>query len=254
MTTLDRRPTDDTLLFLMVEPENQPSKTTVLVVFRQRSVANWIGECLREAGYVVAVGEGYDDALRALQFIEPGAAIVNVSKAEGDFEEFLTWLDHGQGADSIPIVLVVPSKSQATLESIGARRRSRTAYLWRPLKCRDLQHIMLDLLRTDRRSMETGSGGQLVLDPQLRVLQGRAGSTILTPDEYRLATYLMSQEKRMVSVEEALTRVLGFYQGNGNPSLVWAHVRSLRQKIRIVTGGSDLIRIVGKRGFTYLGR
>lgn len=58
----------------------------------------------------------------------------------------------------------------------------------------------------------------------------------------------------MIGVEEVLTHVFGVYRGNGNPSLVWAHVRSLRQKIRIVTGGSDLIRAVGRRGFVYLGR
>jgi DNA-binding response OmpR family regulator len=113
---------------------------------------------------------------------------------------------------------------------------------------------MLDLVRSDRRSIEPGSGRELVLDSRLRVLQGLAGSTILTPTEYRLAKYLTSQGKRIIGVEEALTHVLGFYRGNGNPSLVWAHLRSLRQKIRIVTGGSDLIRIVEKRGFTYLGR
>ena len=254
MTTLDRRPSDDTLVCLMVEPENQPSKKTVLVVFRHRSTGDWIGECLRQAGYVAAVTGGYDDALRTLHFIKPDVAIVSASKVEGDVEEFLTWLDGGLVADDIPIVLVVPTKSQAALAGIGARRRSRTAYLSRPLKCRDLQDIMLDLLRTHRRSVEPDSRSQLVLDRRLPVVQGRAGSTILTPDEYRLLRYLMSQGKRMVSVEEALTRVFGLYRGNGNPSLVWAHVRSLRQKIRIVTGGSDLMRTAGKRGFAYLGR
>jgi DNA-binding response OmpR family regulator len=251
---LDRRPSDDTLAFLMVEPENQSSKATVLVVFRQRSVANWIGECLREAGYVVAVAEGYDDALRALHFIDPGAAIVNASKVEGDVEEFLTWFDQGPRGSGIPTVLLTPIKSRATLAGIGARRRSRTAYLSWPLKCKDLQHIMLDLLRTDRRSMEPRFGSQLVLDPRLRILRGRAGTTILTPAECRLAKYLMSRAAKMIAIEEVLTRVLGLYPGNGNPSLGWGHLRSLRQKIKIVTGGSDLIRIVGKRGFTYLGR
>jgi DNA-binding response OmpR family regulator len=238
----------------MVEPENQPSKATVLVVFRQRSVRDWIGECLREAGYVVAVAGGYDDGLRTLHFIEPDAAVVSASKVEGDVEEFLAWFDHGQRAGGIPLVLVVPTKSQAALARMGARRRSRTAYLSWPLKCGDLQGIMLDLLRTDRRSVDPSSASELVLDRRRRVMRGRAGSTILTPDEYRLVRYLMSQGKRMVSVEEALTRVFGFYPGNGNPSLVWAHLRSLRQKIRIVTGGSDLIRAVGRRGFVYLGR
>jgi hypothetical protein len=49
MTRVDGGSCDDALPLLMVEPENQPFKTTVLVVFRQRLVANWIGECLREA-------------------------------------------------------------------------------------------------------------------------------------------------------------------------------------------------------------
>ena len=254
MTTLDRRPSDDTLAFLMVEPENQPSKTTVLVVFRQRSVANWIGECLREAGYIVAVAEGYDDALRTVHFIEPDMAVVSASKVEGDIEEFLTWLDHHLCAGGIPTVLVVPTKSQAALAGIGARRRSRMAYLSWPLKCRDLQDIMLDLLQTDRQGMEPVSKRQLVLEPRLRILRGRAGTTILTPAECRLAKYLMSRGATMIGVEEALTHVFGLYRGNGNPSLVWAHVKSLREKIRIVTGGSDLIRAVGRRGFVYLGR
>jgi len=254
MTTLDGHPSDDALPSLMIEPENQPFKTTVLVVFRQRSVRNWIGECLREAGYMVAVAEGYDDALRTLHFIEPDTVIVSASKVEGDIEEFLNWLDHGQRAGGIPTVLVVPTKSQAALADIAARRRSRMAYLSWPLKCRDLQHIMLDLLQAGRQGMEPVSKRQLALDPRLRILRGRVGTTILTPAECRLAKYLMSRGGRMIGVEEVLTHVFGVYRGNGNPSLVWAHLRSLRQKIRIVTGGSDLIRVVGRRGFVYLGR
>jgi DNA-binding response OmpR family regulator len=253
-TTLDTRPSDGTLVYLMVEPENQPSKTTVLVVFRQRSVANWIGECLREVGYVVAVAEGYDDALRALHFIEPDAAIVNASKVEGDVEQFLTWFQSHMHAGSVPTVLVAPTRSQAALAHFGARKRSRMAYLSWPLKCRDLQHIMLDLLHTGRRRMGPVSDRRLVLDPRLRILRGRAGATILTPAECCLAEYLMSRAAKIIAVEEVLTHVFGLYPGNGNPSFVWAHLRSLRRKIRIVTGGTDLIRTVGKRGFTYLGR
>jgi DNA-binding response OmpR family regulator len=254
MTTLEGHPSDDALSQLMVELENQPPKTTILVVFRQRSVANWVRECLKEAGYVVAVAEGYDDALRVLHFIEPDAAIVNASKVEGDCAEFLTWLDRGLPTGAIPLVLVVPTKSEAALADLAASRRSRTAYLSWPLKCRDLQHIMLDLLQAERQGMERASKRQLSLDPRLRILRGRAGTTVLTPAECRVVKYLMSRGGRMIGVDEALTDVFGVYLGNGNPSLVWAHVRSLRKKIRIVTGGSDLIRTVGRRGFVYLGR
>jgi DNA-binding response OmpR family regulator len=63
----------------------------------------------------------------------------------------------------------------------------------------------------------------------------------------------MSQGGRPIVVADLLTQVLGLYQNDGNPALVRWHVASLRQKIRITTGGSDLIRVVGRRGFVYLG-
>jgi DNA-binding response OmpR family regulator len=253
-TTLDERPSRESLLPLMAEPENQPPETTVLVVFRQRSVANWIVECLREAGWLVAVAEGYDDAVRTLCVIEPDAAIVSTSKMEGDIGEFLTWLERDRRARGIPTVLVAPAKSQAVLADMAACRRSRRAYLSWPLKCSDLQLIMQDLLGTDRQGVEPVASKHVVLDPRLRILRGWAGTTILTPAECRLAEYLMSQGGRPTALEDLLTRVFGFYRGNGNPALVRAHVASVRQKIKIVTGGSDLIGVVGRRGFVYLGK
>ena len=186
----------------MVEPSNQPSTTTVLVVLQQRSVANWIADCLREAGYVVAVAKGYDDALRTLSIIEPDAAIVSASKIEGDTDEFLAWLDRDPRARNIPTILVAPTRSQAAVVDIAARRGPRVGYLSWPLRCMDLQLIMKDLLRIDRLPTKPVARGQLVVDSQLRVLRGRAGTTVLTPAQCRLAEYLISQRGRPVAVEE----------------------------------------------------
>lgn len=202
---------------------------------------------------MVAVAEGYDDARRILHVIAPDAAIISATKVEGRVEEFLTWLDGDSGAGGIPTLLVAPSKSQAILADIAAGRRSRRGYLSWPLKCGDLQLIMQDLLRTDTPRMEPVSSGQVVLDPRLRLMQGQAGTTVLTPAEFRLAEYLMIRGGRVVDVEEVLTRVFGLYSGHANPAFVRAHARSLREKVRIVTGGSESIRAVGRRGFVYLG-
>ena len=243
----------------MVDPSNRLPTATVLVVFQQRAVANWIadcriGDCLREAGYVVAVAEGYDDALSALCIIEPDAVVVSATKLDGDTEAFLGRLERDPHAIGIPTVLVSPTKSQAALAHIAARRNPRVGYLSWPLKCRDLRLIVQDLLRTARQAVKPMAGRHPVLDPQLRVLRGRAGTTILTPGEYRLADYLISQRGRPVALRDVLTRVFGFYPGIGNPDLVRAHVASLRQKIKIVTGGSDLIRPAGKGKIVYLAR
>jgi len=237
----------------MMQAAHQPPATTVLVIFREQSVANWIGDCIREAGYVVAVANGYDDALRTSCTIEPDAAIVAASKMERDIEEFLAWLESDRRGRDIPTVFVAPVRSQGALVDIAARSRSRRAYLSWPLKCSDLQLVMQDLLRTDRQGMEPVASTQLILDPRLRLLRGWAGTTVLTTVECRLAEYLMSQEGRPIVVADLLTQVFGLYQNDGNPALVRWHVASLRQKIRIATGGSDLIRAVGRRGFVYLG-
>jgi DNA-binding response OmpR family regulator len=237
----------------MAKPENQSSSTTVLVVFRRRSVANLIAECLKDAGYVAAVAEGYDDALRTVAVIQPDAAVVSASEVEGNPAEFLTQLDCMPASRGIPTVLVAPTKIQAMLADVAAHRHSRRGYLSWPLKCADLQLIIQALLHTDEQRPEPVSSKELVLDPRLRILRGRAGTTILTPAECRLAEYLMSQGGRPIALEDLLTRVFGFYRGNGNPALVRAHVASVRQKIKIVTGGRDLIRLVGRRGFVYLG-
>ena len=238
----------------MVDPSDQLPTTTILVVFQQRAVANWIGDCLREDGYVVAVAKGYDDALRTLCIIEPDAAVVSASKLDGDTEAFLGWLDRDPRARGIPTILVAPSKSQAVLADIAAHRSPRNGYLSWPLKCRDLRLVMQDLLRSDRQVTEPISGRRLVLDRQLRVLRGRAGTTFLTPAECRLAEHLISQRGRPVAVDDLLTCVFGLYPGNGNPALVRAHLASLRQKMMIITGGGELIRAVGKNKWLYLGR
>jgi len=243
----------------MVDPSNLLPTIRVLVVFQQRAVADWvggrlrIGNCLSEAGYVVAVAEGYDDALSALCIIEPDAMVVSATRVDGDTEQFLGRLESDPHAIGIPIVLVSPTKSQAALAHIAARKNPRVGYLSGPLKCRDLRLIMQDLLQTGTQTIGPIPNRYVVLDPQLRVLRGRSGATIVTPGEYRLADYLISQRGQPVALREVQARLFSFQPEDGNLGLTRAHVASLRQKIKIVTGGSDLIRPAGNGGIVYLG-
>ena len=235
----------------MVAPSNQPFTTAVLVVFQQRAVASWIGDCLRKAGHEVATARGYDDALSTLCIAEPDAVVVSANKLDGDTEAFIGSLDGDRHASGIPTIVVVPTKSQAVLADIAARKRSPGGYLSWPLNCRDLQLIIEDLLVTDGDIPEPAAGGHLVLDPPSRILRGRAGTTILGAAECRLAEYLISEGRRSIPVEDLLPHVFDFWPGDADPALVRVHAASLRQKIRIVTGGRNLIRVLGNIGIVY---
>jgi DNA-binding response OmpR family regulator len=243
----------------MANASNRLPTATVLVVLQKRAVAKWltdrlwIGECLREAGYVVAVAKSYDDALSALCLIEPDAVVISATKLDGDTEQFVGRLESDPHAIRMPIVLVSPTKSQTPLAHIAARKNPRVGYLSWPVKCRDLRLIMQDLLQAGTQSIEPIPDRYVVLDPRFRVLRGRSGATIVTPGEYRVADYLISQRGRPVALREVQDRVFSIYPGDGDLGLIRAHVASLRQKIKIVTGGSDLIRPAGKGGIVYLG-
>ena len=243
----------------MVDPSNLLPATGVLVVLQQRAAANWladrlwIGDCLREAGYVVAVAMGYDDALSALCIVEPDAVVVSVTRLDGDTEAFIRHLEADPHAIGISIALVSSTKRQAVLVRIAARKNPRIGYLSWPVKCRDLRLIMQDLLQRGTQPAKPIPGESVLLDPQLRVLRGQGGTTIVTPGEYRLADYLISQRGRPVALGEVQARVFSSHPGDGNLALIRAHVASLRQKIKIVTGGNDLIRPAGKGGIVYLG-
>jgi DNA-binding response OmpR family regulator len=243
----------------MVDPSNLLPTARVLIVLQQRAVANWltdrlwIEECLKEAGYVVTVAKGYDDALSALCLTEPDAVVVSVTKLDGDTEEFLERLESDPHAIRMPIVLVSPTKSQTPLAHIASHKNPRVGYLSWPLKCRDLRLIMQDLLQMGTQTIEPIPSRYVVLDPRLRVLRGRSGATIVTPGEYRVADYLIGQRGRPVAFREVQDRLFSFYPGDGDLGLIRSHVASLRLKIKIVTGGSDLIRPAGKGRIVYLG-
>jgi len=229
---------------------NHPPTATVLAVCRQQSMANWIGECLREAGYVVAPARGYEEALRTLYAIQPDAVIVSGGEVEGDIEQ-LRWLDSDPRIGSIPILLVAASSGQAALADIAGRKRFRGGFLPWPSTRADLQLIVKSLLNTDKQTRELVAGERLVLDHPSRILRGRAGITILTAVEYRLAHYLMSQGRRSIPMQDLVAHVFDFYTNGKSLDFVLTHVASLRQKIKIVTGGSDLIRVLGKDGIVY---
>ena len=242
----------------MLYPSNPGLATTVLVVSQRRAVANWnaqclsIGDCLKDAGHTVAVAKGYDDALAAIRITQPDAVVVSTTKLDGDTEAFFGELDSDPYANGIPTILVASTKSQVGLAHIAARKNPRTGYLSWPLKCRELRLIVRDLLQaeTPERPMP---GRCVTLDPRFPVLRGRSGVITVNTGEYRLADHLMSQRGRPIALRELLARLFSFPSGEGTPSVVRAHVAGLRRKIRIVTGGNDLIRPAGKDTIVYLG-
>ena len=52
--------------------------------------------------------------------------------------------------------------------------------------------------------------------------------------------------------EHHYIKVWEFFPGTGSSELVRSHVRNLRNKLRTVTGGADLVQTVPRRGYRLL--
>ena len=91
--------------------------------------------------------------------------------------------------------------------------------------------------------------GDISLDRSSHELRGDGVSVQLTPTEFRLVQYLAQRRGTIISTEELLEKVWEFFPGTGSSELVRSHVRNLRGKLRIATGGAELVQTVPRRGY-----
>jgi DNA-binding response OmpR family regulator len=91
--------------------------------------------------------------------------------------------------------------------------------------------------------------GDITLDRSSHELRGDGVSVQLTPTEFRLVQYLAHRRGTIIPTEELLEKVWEFFPGTGSSELVRSHVRNLRSKLRIATGGAELVQTVPRRGY-----
>jgi DNA-binding winged helix-turn-helix (wHTH) protein len=64
--------------------------------------------------------------------------------------------------------------------------------------------------------------------------------------------YLIQRRGSIVSAEELLEKVWEFFPGTGSSELIRSHIRNLRSKLRIATGGAELLQTVPRRGYRLI--
>ena len=94
--------------------------------------------------------------------------------------------------------------------------------------------------------------GDVTLDRSTHELRGEGVTVQLTPTEFRLMSYLAQRRGVIVSAEELLEKVWEFFPGTGSSELVRSHVRNLRSKLRVATGGGELVQTVPRRGYRLI--
>lgn len=221
--------------------------SSVLIVSRDASTEAVAERALASGGHEVIAAAGCDAAIRSLFNVSVDAIVLDGGLGEDETAEFFSWLQSANGI--YPMVFLAPAGTRWLASSLPLDP-DRDEIVAKPCQAGDIRRAVEKVLDVaDRTRPEVLAVGDITLDSNSHELRGNGTSVQLTPTEFRLMHYLVQRRGSIVSSEELLEKVWEFFPGTGSSELVRSHVRNLRSKLRLATGGADLVQTVPRRGY-----
>jgi len=201
--------------------------TTILVIDDDESLRDTIGLMLEQEGYrplLEADGKaGYERALSA----KPDLILVDLRLPGMSGVEISKQLRAGNVNTPIIVLSAVGEEvDKVLLLEIGA-----DDYVVKPFGARELlARIRAVLRRTSPDARKVAQFGDVAIDFVRRVVTRGGDALKMTPAEYNLLTYFLSNPDRALTRDMILNSVWG-YESFPNTRTVDAHVVKLRQKL-----------------------
>lgn len=208
-----------------------------------------------QGNQVVVAGNG-SEGLRLVSDLAVDLIIVgNLSDMPCD--EFCRWLRATPEREKIPVLFIVPRSTIKVQGMLPAGCRDNLdGVIARPFQLGDLAVAVQRLLAAreshDERKKNLLQMGGLTLDLETQEVVADGSSIALTPIEFRLLRYLMEKAGSVVSKDELLENVWGFYPGTGSAEVVRTHIRNLRAKLASVHGQEEFIQTLPWRGYRII--
>ena len=220
--------------------------TCILLITRDRSTEVLAERALIAGGHDVIAVNSPDAALRSLLNVRVDAAVLDTGVGEETMGEFCSWLRSAEA--NCPVVF---------LASPGARwlgalpmEPERDEIVVKPCDGKEIRQAVEKTLNSAHQASPAALMiGDITLDRSSHELRGEGVAVQLTPTEFRLVQYLAQRRGAIISTEELLEKVWEFFPGTGSSELVRSHVRNLRGKLRLATGGAELVQTVPRRGY-----
>jgi two-component system OmpR family response regulator len=238
----------------MANAERTPATPSahLLVVDDEPTVRELLSAALRYAGFEVASAATGQEALASALREPPDLVLLDVMLPDMDGFEVIRRLREQPAAPPGPRRAQIPvlflTARDATQDKVNGLLLGGDDYVTKPFELPELiARIRAVLRRTVGDPNATLLVGDLELDPEGHQVL-RAGTPVrLSPTEFRLLHYLMSNAGRTVSKAQILGHVWE-YDFGGDASIVDTYISYLRRKID--TGAPRLIQTV--RGIGYV--
>lgn len=202
----------------------------VLVVDDEPIVREVLARYLERAGFAVQTAEDGEDALRAYDAARPDLVVLDLMMPRVDGLEVFARIRERSGTP----VIMLTAKGEP-MERIAGLEIGADDYVAKPFSPREVTARVRAVLR---RANVAGAGrngepivrGNLEVDPWRRTALLRGEEVSLTPKEFDLLHFFVSNPGVVTSRVELLEELWDF-AFDGDPSTVTVHIRRLREKI-----------------------
>lgn len=232
-----------------------PEGVNLMVVDDEPTVRELLCAALRHAGFTVTAAGTGQEALQGARTVSPDLVLLDVMLPDMDGFEVIRRLRErcdpvaANRPGHIPVVFL--TARDTTRDKIDGLQLGGDDYVTKPF---DLQELIARIHAVLRRTSGDPTAllrvADLELDPE-GVQTTRAGEPIrLSPTEFRLLRYLMTNAGRTVSKAQILQRVWD-YDFSGDTGIVDTYISYLRRKLD--NGGPKLIHTVHGIGYVLRG-
>jgi two-component system, OmpR family, response regulator len=231
-----------------VRPNSEPAvrATRVLVVDDEPNICALLSATLRLTDFEVRTAAGGHDALIVAEEFEPDLVVLDVMLPDLDGFQVARRL-----RASRPVPVLFLTARDAVEDRISGLTVGADDYVTKPFSLEEVVLRIRAILRRSRSEVDSGdsatlSYADLEMDEDAHEVR-RGGKLIdLSPTEFNLLRYLMTNSGRVVSKAQILDRVWS-YDFGGDGRIVESYVYYLRRKID--KHGPPLIHTV--RGVGY---
>jgi DNA-binding response OmpR family regulator len=209
--------------------------TSVLIVEDDDRTAAFLSENLTADGFRCATASGAGEGLRAIEVRRPDLVLLDLMLDDGSG---LTLLDRVRASDGIAsrldpeLPVIVLTGRSGEVDRVRGFERGADDYVVKPFSYSELLARVRAVMRRARGRKLRGvlRIGDLVVDPETRVVRLDGERIALSAKEFSLLQALASDPTRVFSKQELLRDVWG-YLAVGTTRTVDAHACRLRRKL-----------------------
>jgi len=229
---------------------NTNEKIHILIAEDDDSLRHLLMIALKRDGYkILAVRDG-KEALNAFADSAFNIVLLDINMPIIDGYEVCMEL---RKRTDIPIIMIT-AKSR-TDEVVTGFQLGADYYMTKPFSMQELRARIQAILRrvnneAQRKAASVVAFGDISLDEENRQATVRGEVIGLTPNEFRVLSYLMHNPDRLISKEEFLSAVWD-YQSMEDTNFVRVTIRRLRSKIEVDASNPRYLRTVHGEGYQF---